>query len=331
LVSELENKLAERTRLHENTERELAATARQKREVETQLSQLSAQLDRVRSTQSPASVPNFDADARVAEAERKLEETEQGYKARMQQMEEDYQLAVHYVKGTEKMMRRMRDELTKQKTANVTLQTDLDAARGVRTPQDRKMLNGRSTPSSDDGSDAVLRGQFVEAQRHIQRLNTENKDLRLRLDNLEKDLETLTNNLLASQRESDDRLIQVEDLQHDVERLQSSLVIARGGHEETLLEKLSSENATLRRENEQLSHKIGLLLEVDQPTFGRGRPMSGVSARRVSNSSSENALAFEHLSSELDDWQRQLASSMSNRRPLSDFDSEVERARSPRS
>ncbi|KAJ6627112.1 hypothetical protein B0H10DRAFT_2210524 [Mycena sp. CBHHK59/15] len=333
VVAELENKLAERARLHENTERELSQTVRRMRELEAQLSQVSTQLERARSTQSPSAVPNPQAEARAAEAERKLEETELGYKARMQQMEEDYQLAVHYVKGTEKMMRRMRDELTKQKNTNVSLQADLDASRGVKTPQDRARVNGRSTPSSDDGNgnDAALRGQLVDAQRQLQRLHNENKELRLRLDNLEKDLEVLRDNLVASQRESDDRLIQVEDLQHEVERLQSSLVIARGGHEETLLEKLSNQNTALRRENEQLSHKIGLLLEVDQPSFGQGRPLSGVSGRRVSNSSSENALAFEHLSSELDDWQRQLASSMSNRRPLSDFDTEPDRARSPRS
>ncbi|KAJ7431841.1 hypothetical protein B0H11DRAFT_2128705 [Mycena galericulata] len=324
-ISELESKLAERTRLHENAERELAQALRRKRDVESQLSQISTELDKTRSTRSPSGTPNPEAEARAAEAERKLEETEQGYKARMQQMEEDYQLAVHYVKGTEKMMRRMRDELTKQKNTNVSLQADLDAARGVKSPQDRKLLNGRSTPSSDDGNDAVLRGQLVDAQRQVQRLNNENKELRLRLDNLEKDLEVLRDNLIASQRESDDRLIQVEELQHEVERLQSSLVIARGGHDETLLETLSNENTTLRRENEQLSHKIGLLLEVDQPSFGQGRPISGVSARRTSNSS------FAELTSELDDWQRQLASSMSNRRPLSDFDLEPERTRSPRS
>ncbi|KAJ7900152.1 hypothetical protein B0H14DRAFT_3080524 [Mycena olivaceomarginata] len=308
-VAELENKLVERTRLHENAQRELETALRRKRDVESQLSQLSAQLDRVRSTPSATVAPNPEAEARAVEAERKLEETETSYKARMQQMEEDYQLAVHYVKGTEKMMRRMRDELTKQKNTNVSLQVDLDACAG----------------------NAALRSQLVDSQRQVQRLTNENKELRLRLDNLDKDLEMLRETLLASQRESDDRLIQVEDLQHEVERLQSSLVTLRGGHDETLLETISNENSTLRRENEQLSHKIGLLLEVDQPSFGQGRPMSGVSARRVSNSSSENALAFEHLSSELDSWQRQLASSMSDRRPLSDFDSEPERARSPRS
>ncbi|KIK70799.1 hypothetical protein GYMLUDRAFT_66014 [Collybiopsis luxurians FD-317 M1] len=327
IIAELENKLAERTRLHEDSERELAKAVRRAREVEDQVAQLSSQLGRAKSAPPSTGESPDDAEARAEEAERKLEETERVYKTRMQTMEEDYQLAVHYVKGTEKMMRRMREELTKQKNSNNALQAELDSARAGKS-----RVNGRATPSSDEGSEA-MRAQVVEAQRQLQRVQTENAELRARLDSLESELEALRDNLVASQRESDDRLTQAEELQLEVERLQSSLVIARGGNEETMLEKLSNENTTLRRENEQLSHKIGLLLEVDQPTFGQGRPISGISARRASASSSENALAFEHLSSELDDWQRQLASSMSNRRPLSDFESEpilVDRTRSPR-
>ncbi|TFK56590.1 hypothetical protein OE88DRAFT_37246 [Heliocybe sulcata] len=322
-LEELENKLEETARSHEQAEQELDLMSRQKQDAEAEVNELRAELSRVRSTRSPPNrAADSTADSRAEDLERRLEETERGYKSRLQQLEEDYQLAVHYVKGTEKMMRKMKDELTKQKNQNSNLQAELDAARGSEAGSRLRGMNGRSTPSSSDDGHEAMRGQLVDAQRQMQRLTSENKDLRSRLDSLDQELERLRDNLVASQRESDDRLARIEELEQEIERLQGSLVVARGGNDETLLEQLSRENTDLKRENEQLSHKIGLLLEVDQPPFGQNRPLSGVSARRASSSSSEAALAFEHLSNELDDWQRQLASSMSNRRPLSDFDSE---------
>jgi chromosome segregation ATPase len=217
------------------------------------------------------------------------------------------------------MMRKMKDELAKQKAANANLQAELESAPAGPSSSDPRTrgLNGRNTPSSEDSLE--FRTQLNEAQRQAQRLRSENQELRQRLDSLEKEVKSLEDSLVASQRESDERLARVEDLEQDVERLQGSLVITRGGHDETLLEKLSNENATLRQDNEQLQHKIGLLLEVDQPGYG-ARPIS-TALRPVSTSSSENAIAFENLSSEFDDWQRQLVSSISTRRPLSEFDS----------
>jgi chromosome segregation ATPase len=214
------------------------------------------------------------------------------------------------------MMRRMRDELTKQKSAYSSLQSELDSVRGRSSvePGSRTRVNGRATPS-EDGHE--IRGQLVDAQRQAQRLLNENKDLRLRLDSLERELETLRDNLMASQAESEERLGKVEELENEVHRLQSSLVISRGGHDETALEKLSNENNTLKRENEQLSHKIGLLLDVDTPNF---RPISTASAAGLVRPSSTSS--SELLSSELDDWQRQLAGTLGNRRPLADFDTE---------
>jgi len=71
------------------------------------------------------------------------------------------------------MMRRMKEELTKQRLANTNLQSELDGANSIR-------------------------GRLVDAQRQVQLLNNENRDLRLRLD---------------------DRLGRVTELEHDVERL----------------------------------------------------------------------------------------------------------------
>lgn len=215
-------------------------------------------------------------------------------------------------------MRKMKEELTKQKALNQSLQLEIDRGSSTEPGSRIRGVNGRGTPSSDEGHE-ILRNQLSDAQRQVQRLNTDNRELRDRIDTLERDIERMRDNVIASQRESDERLSRIEELEQDVEQLQKSLVIARGGHDETLLEQLSSENTKLKRENEELSHKIEILLEVDQPAFGHDRPISGISERRASTSSSENALAFEHLSSELDDWQRQLAANSMSRRPL-DFD-----------
>ncbi|KAI0654188.1 hypothetical protein C8Q70DRAFT_1142246 [Cubamyces menziesii] len=318
-IQELEDRLAERARALEIAERESQTLFQQKQDAESQIESLSAQLDRIRTTQSPSRRNGVDAasEARVTELEQQLEETEKSYKARLQQLEDDYQLAVHYVKATEKTMRKMKEELNKQKTLNQSMQAELD--RG--SPSMRlRGLNGRGTPSSDD-SNEFLRNQLQDAQRQVQRLNGDNKDLRARIDTLEQDLEHMRDNVIQSNREADERMSRIDDLEQEIERLQNALVVARGGPSETVLEQLSNENTNLKRENEQLSHKIELLLAVDQPTFGSGRPVSGFSERRTSTSSSENAMAFEHLSSELDDWQRQLASSMSSRRPVLDYDS----------
>lgn len=75
--------------------------SQQKQDIHRQSNMVSVQLDQVSSTQNPGT--GDDAQARAAEDltgeyKRKFEEMERGCKQKMQQMEEDYQLAVHYVK-----------------------------------------------------------------------------------------------------------------------------------------------------------------------------------------------------------------------------------------
>jgi hypothetical protein len=100
-IAELEDKLAGRTRLHEDAGLELKQALRRKQDVKGQANMLSTQLDQVRSTRSPGAGDDthaLAAEARALEAEQQLEETERGYRQRMQKMEDDYQLAIHYVK-----------------------------------------------------------------------------------------------------------------------------------------------------------------------------------------------------------------------------------------
>ena len=82
-------------------------------------------------------------------------------------------------------MHRMREVLNKQRKTNTVLQADVDALRNGKPVDPRlRNINGRSTPSTDDEG---TRSHLVDAQRQVQRLTSENKELRLRLENLEKE------------------------------------------------------------------------------------------------------------------------------------------------
>jgi len=166
-------------------------------------------------------------------------------------------------------------------------------------------LNGRATPTGDDGA---LRAQLGEVQRVNQKLQTESQEWRRRADSSKREVELLQANLVSAQRDAEDRAMEIEKLEADIEQLEQTIAHTHQANDGTSLDQLRAENADLHRKNEELSKKIEILLEVDQAEYGRGRPLSDVSDRRLSRSSSDNARAFESFSNELDDWQRNLAS-----------------------
>jgi regulator of replication initiation timing len=116
------------------------------------------------------------AHKRAEEAEREVYETTNSYKERMSQLENDYQTAVQFVKGSEKMLRRMKDELTRYKTENTSLQSELI---GVRS--------GNYAPSSD--TEAIkdieaLRTRLVDLTHENETISLENRDLERKLATL---------------------------------------------------------------------------------------------------------------------------------------------------
>lgn len=298
---EVEAKLAERNREQEQLNRQLRHAQEQSQAAEERVAALSAELARARERRS------IDGDdSRIAEAERKLKEAEKVHSERLQVLEQDYSTAVMCVKGTEKMLRKMKDELAKQKGLNASLQSELDGVRSGSEGGSRvRPMNGRVTPISDDGQEAALRTQLVEAQRQTQRLTAENHDLHRRLDLLQGDLDRVRRELDNLQHEAENRLSRIEMLEDENERLESAV---RQGGRDTNTDQLHRENASLRREVEQLSQRIALLLEVDDPS----------SNQRVSDSSMDPNINMESISSQMDDWQRQYGTG--NSRPISDYD-----------
>lgn len=111
---ELETQLRERTRAHENAQREIEELTMRCNEAEDKVESLGRMVDRIKDARSPTSMsmrsptPPADSDRRMLEAERKMYEMENQHKEKMAALEGDYQTAVRYVKGTEKMLKRMK-------------------------------------------------------------------------------------------------------------------------------------------------------------------------------------------------------------------------------
>ena len=95
-VAQLENKLTEKSKLQERAERDREAALSQKQQAEMRAESLSEEIERLKAQGASSRGINGIVDA--VEYEQRLEETERSYKERLRQLEDDYQLAVHYVK-----------------------------------------------------------------------------------------------------------------------------------------------------------------------------------------------------------------------------------------
>jgi len=109
---ELETKLRDRTRAHENTQREVEELTRRCNEAEDKVESLGRLVDRMKDARSPTSMsmrsPTPPGDSRVVDVEKKMFEMQNQHKEKLAALEGDYQTAVRYVKGTEKMLKRMK-------------------------------------------------------------------------------------------------------------------------------------------------------------------------------------------------------------------------------
>lgn len=179
----------------------------------------------------------------------------------------------------------LQDELTKQKSANAALQSELDAAQGTdgreAGSRTRSALSGRATPTTDG-----------ETPRQQQRLASQNAELQRQLEGLREELSALRDvcagrekEVEITRRRAGEAEAQLELTRKELERYQGEDTAAR-----TMAE-VEQENADLRQENETLNHQVMLLLADDDTTSPR--PRSDVDfakySRRRSTSSTQGS------------------------------------------
>ncbi|KAI0405954.1 hypothetical protein F4802DRAFT_125898 [Xylaria palmicola] len=224
------------------------------------------------------------------------EETDAAYRDRIVQLEDDYQSAVHYVKGTEKMLKRMKEELSKSMADNTRLQNE------------NFELEAR-VDTSDNSAAADWQAERATLEKKIEELEKEmrssSEQLEQQLANVRKELEIVKNARDTAAKSSEDLRQQLTARDKDLDQLQQ-------------------ENALIEKRAQEAEEKVSLLLDQVETSVGNYRRRSRMSSdpnanipilngkghSRQESSEAEslygefgndrNSLALENLATELD-------------------------------
>ncbi|MCJ1390979.1 Negative regulator of mitotic exit [Xylographa bjoerkii] len=260
-----------------------------------------ASQNRNRNLGSPAERLGSPDISRLRELEQKLEESnrahevtkstfesrelasEKEYRDKLEQLEQDYQSAVSYVKGTEKMLKRLKDELTKLKATNIRLQADLD--KNARS--DSKFMDPEA-PADWENERQSLRQEIEEMQESV-------KGSVLQLEQQMREIRT---ELRTAQEERDHYRVSNEQAQqhlsHATQRAQADL------------DHLRSENSRLESRALDAENKVSLLLDQVESSVDNYRRQSqsqtlqtnGINhSRNTSTNSNVNIVGHSHSNS----------------------------------
>ena len=258
------------------------------------------------------------------------EASEKQYREKLEQLEQDYQSAVSYVKGTEKMLKRMKDELNKAKATNIKLQTEVD-----------KNGNGENK-SVESEAPADWENERLSLRREIEEMQ---ESMKGSVSQLEQQMREVRTELSAAQEERDHYRATNEQAQQHFSRTTQRA--------QADLDHLKSENARLETRATDAEHKVSLLLDQVESSVDNYRRQSstvhsnGISHTRNTSTTSNylgghshnnsigadsafsagatgerNSLALDSLASELETLRTQWEGTHKTYRLSSQFDFE---------
>ncbi|KAF3350234.1 hypothetical protein VD0002_g6087 [Verticillium dahliae] len=163
-----------------------------------------------------------------------LEATENAYREKLSQLENDYQSAVHYVKGTEKMLKQLKEQLARYKTENARLKSEVEDL------EDRV----QAAPS-----DAAPADWETERDALHQKINSLQEEVRVSGAQLEQQL-------MAVKKELEEARTQRDTALESSEETSRTLTTSRRD-----LEQLQQENSLLERRAQDAEQKVSLLLD----------------------------------------------------------------------
>lgn len=186
------------------------------------------------------------------------QESESAYREKLTQLENDYQSAVHYVKGTEKMLKQLKEQLSKYKSENSRLKEELAEM------EDKGMSTG-DVPAD-----------WEDERRYLQ-----------------KKVEALQGEIRSSQEQFEEQLQAVRQQLADARQAQEEAVKNSQDADARLtasrrdMEQLQEENALLEQRAHEAENKVSLLLDQVETSVGNYRRRS----RQVPSISSADQVA----------------------------------------
>ncbi|KIV82768.1 hypothetical protein PV11_04848 [Exophiala sideris] len=249
--------------------------------------------------------------------ESRMQEADSTYKEKLEQLENDYQSAVHYVKGTEKMLKKMKEELTKYKTQNSQLTSELESARSASAASERAV------------DTSALESERTQLQSSLEEMRSQTSQ---QISQLQSNIDYLNSSLASMQGDRDRQKASFEQLAQSTQRY---------GKE---LEQLKSENSMLEKRAREAEHRVTMLLDQVGQSVGHYRRQSQLQplpngighSREESNSTltdvsvnddlsrnERGSVALDNLASELETLKSQWEStSRNNYRSSAQFESE---------
>lgn len=193
-----------------------------------------------------------------------VQESDAAYREKLAQLESDYQSAVHYVKGTEKMLKQLKDQLARYKADNGRLKMEVDEL------ENRLQTTERSAGAADwEIERASLQNKMLQLETELRNSGIE----------LERKLEALRAELEETGMERD------EAVKNNEQSLQKINFHRRD------LDQLQAENALLEQRATDAEQKVALLLDQVEHSVDNYRRRS----RQVMNSDgATNGLGLGH-------------------------------------
>ncbi|KAI0152990.1 hypothetical protein GGR57DRAFT_503123 [Xylariaceae sp. FL1272] len=231
------------------------------------------------------------------------QETESTYRERIVQLENDYQSAVHYVKGTEKMLKKMKEEFAKSKAENVKLKNEnfeLEARAG--NPE-------ASAAGAWEAEKAALLTRIEDLEEQFEHASAQ---LERQLAEVQKDLAIVKEDRDTAAQSSQDAMEMLAARQQDLERLQqeNSVLETRAQEAEQkvslLLDQVENSVDNYRRRSRISSEQQTATPNLNGQTHGHVRQESSEAESMYGelgdnrNSDNRNSAALENLASELD-------------------------------